>query len=94
MQERSVLQQKRIADLIKKADPIGLIALGAPGDEYQPEASAVAARIDTCKSADDCHVLVCEVFAKYFGASAPPRGSLRSLADEIYHATVEQSRHD
>jgi hypothetical protein len=74
---------RRIADLINLHDPIGLLALGAPLDEYDDIARTLAAR--TIHSVDSAQWLdvVWVTFKDAFGDSAGDRARYRDLADEI-----------
>jgi hypothetical protein len=59
--------RKAVADAIAKADPIKLLELGAPGDEYQPEVDTIIRRLTSDTSKDDVRTLIHEVFASRFG---------------------------
>ena len=57
-----------VSRLMREADPIRLIAIGAPGDEYDPEVSTILPRLREAKSPDDVQRIVHEEFAHWFGA--------------------------
>ncbi|MBK9764541.1 MAG: hypothetical protein IPO87_14615 [Flavobacteriales bacterium] len=56
-----------LRELVNDHDPIGLIAGGAPLDEYDMESSSMLPRISPGQSVDEIHDLVYDVFTKYFG---------------------------
>jgi hypothetical protein len=71
------------SQLVREADPIRLIAIGAPDDEYDVEVSAILPRLREATSPSDVHRIVHEEFARWFGAdtAGPP---------EIYAAVSEE----
>jgi hypothetical protein len=52
---------------IAKADPINLLALGAPGDEYDSEVAAILPRLASAHDLDDVRSIVRDVFVQFFG---------------------------
>jgi len=77
-------RENRIGDLIARLDPMGLLALGAPSDEYQPQARAIAAGIERCHSLQECQEIIWGTFVEHFGESAGPMENFRDLAIEVY----------
>ncbi|HLG76258.1 MAG TPA: hypothetical protein VKX46_07580 [Ktedonobacteraceae bacterium] len=57
-------------DLLATYDPIGLIKMGAPKDEYDIEADAILLRIHEAQSARDLGAIIYEEFVRCF--SLPP----------------------
>ena len=51
------------ADVIRKWDPYGLLAGGAPRDEWNSEISSLVAQISRMRSASDAAAAVSRVFA-------------------------------
>lgn len=72
-----------VSRLIREADPIRLIAIGAPDDEYDVEVSTILSRMHEATSASDVHRIVYEEFVHWFDAdiAGPP---------EIYVAVSEE----
>jgi hypothetical protein len=57
------------------ADPIGLIADGAPVDEYEPEVGTILPRLKDAHDASDVEGILHEEFTRWFGpAVAGARG--------------------
>lgn len=56
-----------VSAAIDKADPIGLLAGGAPSDEYAPEIGTIVPRLKTANSADDVQRIIHEEFVRWFG---------------------------
>ena len=90
--------QQRIADILNKHDPIGLIKLGCPADEYHSEAKLILERVPKCKSNDEAADTIYSIFVKMFEFDKPkertPRHidkggagkkeDYRRIAEEIY----------
>jgi len=57
-----------VSRLFREADPLGLIAIGAPDDEYDPEVSTILPRLREAKAAVDVQRIVHEEFVRWFGA--------------------------
>ena len=72
-----------VSRLVREADPIRLIAIGAPDDEYDVEVSTILPRLHEATSASDVHRIVYEEFVHWFDAdiAGPP---------EIYVAVSEE----
>ncbi len=47
-----------VSCLLRAADPIGLIAMGAPDDEYDPEVSTILPRLREANAAVDVQKIV------------------------------------
>jgi hypothetical protein len=75
-----------LRELVTKHDPIGLIAAGAPLDEYDMESSSVLPRISPGQTVDEIIDLVYDVFTKYFGTdgTAGPRNAYTPIAQDIH----------
>ncbi|WP_374713634.1 hypothetical protein [Symbiobacterium terraclitae] len=73
-----------VTKAVNRADPVYLLEMGAPDDEYEPE---ILSRIDGLADAwpDQQKVLqLCEdVFIHWFGPQAPSRRRLKRLAAEL-----------
>lgn len=63
-----------VSRLVHEADPIRLIAIGAPDDEYDVEVSTILPRLHEATSASDVHRIVYEEFVHWFDAdiAGPP----------------------
>ena len=64
-----------VATAIAKADPINLLQLGAPGDEYDQEVSAILQALRNASSEEDVCRIVRGEFARRFGEdiAGPPQ---------------------
>lgn len=70
---------------IIKADPIGLINMGAPDDEYDPEVREIMTKSHLCGSKTDWESLIYETFVRMFDKRlVGQRETYRSLAKRIY----------
>ena len=72
-----------VSRLVREADPIRLIAIGAPDDEYDVEVGTILPRLREANSPSDVRRIVHEEFVRWFdvGTAGPP---------EIYAAVSEQ----
>lgn len=57
-----------VADAIARADPMKLLELGAPGDEYQQEVDGILHRLPNATSLDAVRAAIHEEFESRFGA--------------------------
>ncbi len=79
-----------VARAIDDADPIGLLASGAPADEYAREIGTILPRIADTNGVDDVVVILHEEFSRWFGADkAGPRQAYRRPASRIWEAVRE-----
>ena len=74
-----------VKQAIDQADPIHLLAIGAPEDEYASEIRAIVTRLAACTTLDETQTLVHEVFVIQFDAClAGPKEEYRGLAHTIW----------
>ena len=52
--------------LLNEADPIGLIAMGAPDDEYEPEVGTILPRLPQATSVEECQAIIDSEFDRWF----------------------------
>ena len=72
---------------LNRADPIGLLSMGAPKDEYDPEVGTILLRLRHVSSADDVQRVLHEEFTRWFGADiAGVPHVYRGAAEEIWRA--------
>ncbi|MFB3123506.1 MAG: hypothetical protein ACE10H_15110 [Candidatus Binatia bacterium] len=76
-----------VSRLVWEADPIRLIAIGAPDDDYDPEVSTLFPRLREAKSPDDVQWIVHEEFVHWFGAeTAGPATHYTGVSEDIWEA--------
>ncbi len=68
-----------VSRVMREADPIRLIAIGAPEDEYDVEIRTILPRLREAKSSDDVQRIVHEEFVHWFTAEIA--GSAADYAD-------------
>ena len=94
----SVIKQKyghlfnELRDIINVFDPICLIGLGAPADEYDPEVATIIIHIYGVNSKAETLELVYNEFTRWFSSAAGERRRYESLAKEIYEWRVLDSK--
>ena len=70
---------EEVSRLMREADPIRLIAIGAPDDEYDVEMRTILPRLREATSSDDVQRIVHEEFVHWFTAEIA--GSAAQYAD-------------
>jgi hypothetical protein len=82
-----------VAAVIAQADPVNLLALGAPGDEYDGEVGAILPHLARARSEDDVRTIVRSEFVRRFGDEvAGPPERYRDAAAAIWRAVEENRR--
>lgn len=73
-----------VREIVNKEDPIGLIEMEAPSDEYDPEINAVLRKLRPSESVESLQAMIHAVFVEWFGADvAGGRERYRSIAEQI-----------
>jgi len=76
-----------VARAIDESDPIGLLAMGAPPDEYDPEVRTILPRLSGASGVEDVLVILHDEFSRWFGADkAGPRQAYEAAASQIWEA--------
>ena len=74
-----------VSRLLREADPLGLIAMGAPADEYDPEVSTILPRLREANAVVDVQRIVHEEFVRWFGADLiGPLADYAEVAEKIW----------
>lgn len=75
----------KLTEIINKHDPISLLKIGAPKDEYKHEINAIAKGLKSCKSKKEIQQLVYDTFVKFFSKEiAGNFNQYDKIAEEIY----------
>jgi hypothetical protein len=76
-----------VSKALRESDPMGLIAMGAPSDEYETVVGSMIPRLQSATSVDDVQNIVHEEFAQWFTpVDAGPRDRYRNIATTIWNA--------
>ena len=71
---------------INKDDPIGLISMGTPHDEYDPEVKEIVRKISKAGGVEKLQNLVHKTFVEFFGAEiAKSKYKYKKLASNIFN---------
>ena len=74
-----------LALALARRDPIGLVGVGAPDDEYEPEVGTILSRLGTVSSEGEVLDVVHEEFLRWFGPEvAGPRERYAGAASEVW----------
>ena len=71
---------------INDADPVRLLGLGAPPDEYSPEIGTIVPRLASAAGAPDVARILHEEFERWFGADAGPEDVYAAPAGRVWEA--------
>lgn len=70
---------------IRKEDPIGLLKMGAPTDEYDPEVGTILPRLKNASSESELCYIIHQEFSHWFGQpTAGPISAYTNIAREIW----------
>ena len=73
-----------VKQAIDQADPMRLLEVGAPQDEYESEIQEIVGRVGTCTTVEEVQALLHEVFVRWFDAQlAGPKEEYRAPAQSI-----------
>lgn len=90
------MSKKSLTDLVRKeinkANPVGLISMGAPKDEYDSEVEQIVSKINSCKNEKDLQELIYKTFVRLFDERlAGPKEIYRSLSFRIFSKISAES---
>jgi len=79
-----------VDQILREEDLIGLIAMGAPDDEYAPESRTLLPRLREANSAADVQRIAHEEFVRWFGVgTAGPASRYEAASRRIWESCVE-----
>ncbi len=82
--------QKRIEDIVAAHDPIGLILMGAPDDEYLFEAGLIIQALPRCEHVPDVTQACLNLFTAMFaGVRVGVYADYLALAADVWQAWCE-----
>jgi hypothetical protein len=78
-----------VARAIDEADPIRLLAIGAPADEYGPEIGTIVPRVSKAADCAEVRRIIHEEFVRWFRSpTAGPEDAYELLAQRVWEAVV------
>lgn len=78
------------ARAIDAADPIGLLAMGAPEDEYSPEVGTIVPKVSRATSPSEVRQILHGEFVRWFGPElAGAQEEYDAPAQRIWEAVVQ-----
>jgi hypothetical protein len=77
---------EQLVQILHRHDPIGLIRLGAPHDEYELEVGTIVPRLQSAANAEDVTRIIYEEFSRWFGAASTtgPQTAYAPIGDEVW----------
>lgn len=73
-----------VTQAVNQTDPMGLLSMGAPDDEYEPEIRELVARLGDAWPDPTAVLRLCEsVFSQFFGARSVDARRMKRLAARI-----------
>jgi hypothetical protein len=89
---------EELLQLLAHHDPVGLLAIGAPKDEYEPEVGTILPRLVALAQSGSNSVpairkVIYEEFSRWFGSDiAGPEERYHSIAEELCNRLLSDSR--
>lgn len=81
-----------LLDLMARHDPMGLVEIGAPDDEYRPEVERILPRLEDAGSVEDLEQIIHEVFVSLFDEElAGSREHYQDVAVETWQIAAKLS---
>ena|SRR5687767_1481704 len=78
-----------VKSAIDAADPIGLLEIGAPNDEYDPEVETIVPRVAKAADEVEVHQIVHDEFVRWFGeGTAGPIAAYEAAARAIWQSVL------
>jgi len=75
----------KASKIVNKYDPIHLISIGCPKDEYDGEVRRILEGMENVSNIEELHDLVYGIFVKMFDESiAGPKENYQKLASELF----------
>lgn len=75
-----------LRNIINRHDPIKLIAIGAPEDEYESEVKTIIVQLDSSMTVEQIHDLVYQEFLRWFDdeSTVGAKDAYQNLTNDIY----------
>lgn len=79
------MKHLQLRTIINNHDPINLLSMGAPKDEYDPEVKSILSRLRVSQSKKEVERVVLEEFTRMFGESIikDKEKTLKKIAHKI-----------
>lgn len=75
----------KVRKIVNKHDPIHLIGIGCPKDEYDGEVRMILESFKKASNAEEFHDIIHKIFVKqFFKEIAGPKEEYQKLASELY----------
>jgi hypothetical protein len=75
---------KKLRSIINKHDPLNLITIGCPEDEYDPEVETIFEKLKPSNTEEEVLDIVYEEFIHWFGKSAGHKDSYIEVSKDVY----------
>jgi hypothetical protein len=73
--------------ILNRHDPMALLAMGAPDDEYEPEVAAILPRLSRARGPADVEAIIADEFLRWFDERLP-RETVSVVAADVWGAYV------
>ena len=76
----------KLREIVNRHDPIGLIAIGTPEDEYEPEVMTIIVQLKNGMTEEQVHDLIYQEFMRWFNdeSTVGPKNFYKELAKDVY----------
>ena len=86
---------QEVKDIINKYDPIGLLKMSSPVNEYDPECEMIVPKLIKANNIDEVHDMVYNTFVDMFNSPEDditgPKEDYRKLSEELYSLKVSEN---
>lgn len=79
-----------LREIVNLVDPMRLMIIGAPQDEYESEVKTIIVQLDNVNNKEDTLELVFSEFTKWFGVAAGNKEKYLQLASDIFNWKTNQ----
>jgi hypothetical protein len=78
------MRKKHLTEILNRHDPMGLLAIGCPADEYWPEVDRLVADLHADMSAEEISSYLDRLFAEMFARHRIPKTLCDAMAADIF----------
>lgn len=79
------IQREKVRKIVNKHDPVKLLKMDCPVDEYDPEIDEILPALKKVKSVNQLHKKIYDIFVFMFDKDiAGPKERYRKLSEELY----------
>ena len=84
-----------LAAVLAEHDPVGLVSIGAPRDEYDPEVGTILPRLQAATDSADVQRILVEEFDSWFGVDTPKLSAAKfaDVAEDVWAVWLRHAQY-